>query len=95
MAFVRYRRRRKQAEESVTRTLALDEPRRRYEGEYGGAAYTKHRLACSLFGQPYLTTKTVAKRFDVEPSTASRAIIALDEEAVLEEVIGKVWNKEY
>ncbi|KZN24938.1 filamentation induced by cAMP protein fic [Haladaptatus sp. R4] len=85
----------KQAEESVTRTLALDELRRRYEDEYGGLAYTKNQLACTLFEQPYLTTKTVTKLFDVEPSTASRSIAALEEEGVLEEVTGKARNKEY
>lgn len=85
----------KQAEESVTRTLALDELRRRYEDEYGGVAYTKNQLACKLFEQPYLTTKTVTKLFDVEPSTASRAITALEGDGVLEEVTGKARNKEY
>ncbi|PAU83627.1 filamentation induced by cAMP protein fic [Halorubrum salipaludis] len=85
----------KQAEESVTRTLALDELRRRYENEYGGVAYTKNRLACKLFERPYLTTKTVAKSFDVDHSTASRAIAALEEDGVLEEVTGKARNKEY
>jgi len=34
--------------ESVDRTLALDELRRRYENEYGGIQYAKHRLACNL-----------------------------------------------
>ncbi|WP_123623748.1 Fic family protein [Halorubrum sp. CSM-61] len=85
----------KQAEESVTRTLALDELRRRYEDEYGGVDYTKNRLACKLFERPYLTTKTVAKLFDVDHSTASRAIAALEEDGVLEEVTGKARNKEY
>lgn len=85
----------KQAEESVTRTLALDELRRRYEDEYGGVAYTKNQLACNLFERPYLTTTTVAKTFDVEQSTASRAITALEEDGVLEEVTGKARNKEY
>lgn len=85
----------KQAEESVTRTLALDDLRRRYEDEYGGIAYTKNQLACTLFEQPYLTAKTVTKLFDVEPSTASRAIAALEEDGVLEEVTGNERNKEY
>jgi Fic family protein len=84
-----------QAEESVTRTLALDELRRRYEDEFGGVSYTKNRLACSLFEQPYVTTRTVADRFDVEQSTAHRAITALVDEGVLEEVTGKERNKEY
>ncbi len=48
-----------QAEESVNRTLALDEFRRQYEEDYGGISYTKHKLVCSLFEQPYLTTQTV------------------------------------
>jgi Fic family protein len=39
-----------QAEESVSRTLALDELRRRYEAEYGGVSYTKNRLACKFIG---------------------------------------------
>lgn len=85
----------KQAEESVTRTLALDELRRRYEDEYGGVSYTKNRLACALFEQPYVTTRTVANRFDVEQSTAYRAISNLVNEGVLEEVTGKERNKEY
>ena len=84
-----------QAEESVTRTLALDELRRRYEDEYGGVSYTKHRLACHLFEQPYVTTNTVAQTFDVEQSTAYRAITALVDEGVLAEVTGKGRNKEY
>ncbi|MFC7047236.1 Fic family protein [Halobacteriaceae archaeon GCM10025711] len=85
----------KQAEESVTRTIALDELRRRYDDEYGGVSYTKNRLACSLFEQPYVTTKTVADSFDVEQSTAYRAISDLEAEGVLEEVTGKGRNKEY
>lgn len=84
-----------QAEESVDRTLALDELRRRYENEYGGIQYAKNRLACSLFERPYVTTKTVAERFDIERSTAYRAIDALENEGVLEEVTGKKRNKEY
>jgi Fic family protein len=84
-----------QAEESVDRTLALDELRRRYENEYGGIQYAKHRLACNLFEQPYVTTKTVAERFDIERSTAYRAIDDLEDEGVLEEVTGKKRNKEY
>jgi Fic family protein len=84
-----------QAEESVDRTLALDELRRRYEDEYGGVQYAKNRLACTLFEQPYVTTKTVADMLDIERSTAYRAIDALEEEGVLEEVTGKQRNKEY
>lgn len=84
-----------QAEESVTRTLALDELRRSYEEEYGGVQYAKNRLACSLFEQPYVTTKTVAERLDIERSTAYRAIDTLEDEGVLEEVTGKDRNKEY
>ncbi|WP_335999572.1 Fic family protein [Halorientalis halophila] len=85
----------RQAEESVSRTLALDDLRRRYDDTYGGVQYTKNRLACSLFEQPYVTTATVAERFDVEQSTASRAIASLEDDGVLEEVTGKDRNKEY
>ncbi|NLV10683.1 Fic family protein [Halomicrobium mukohataei] len=85
----------RQAEESVDRTLALDRLRRRYEDEYGGVQYAKNRLACSLFEHPYVTTKTVAKRLDIERSTAYRAIDTLQDEGVLEEVTGKQRNKEY
>lgn len=84
-----------QAEESVNRTLALDELRRQYEEDYGGISYTKHKLVCSLFEQPYLTTQTVQNLFDVEQSTAYRAITALEEDGILEEVTGKGRNKEY
>jgi Fic family protein len=84
-----------QAEESVDRTMALDELRRRYEAEYGGVQYAKNRLACTLFERPYVTTKTVADMLDIERSTAYRAIDALEEEGVLEEVTGKQRNKEY
>lgn len=85
----------RQAEESVRRTVALDELRREYEAEYGGVSYTKNRLACTLFEEPYVTTTTVANRFDVERSTAHRAITALVDEGLLEEVTGKERNKEY
>jgi Fic family protein len=84
-----------QAEESVTRTLALDELRCRYEDEYGGAQYAKNRLACKLFERPYVTTKTVADMLGIERSTAYRAIDTLENEGVLEEVTGKQRNKEY
>ena len=84
-----------QAEESVTRTLALDNLRRQYEEAYGGVSYTANRLACSLFERPYVTTKSVAARFDVERSTAYRAISQLEGDGVLEEVTGKGRNKEY
>lgn len=84
-----------QAEESVIRTLALDDLRRRYEEAYGGVSYTKNRLACTLFEHPYVTTKTVSKLFDVEQSTAHRAIAQLVDEGVLEEVPGKDRPKEY
>jgi len=84
-----------QAEESVDRTLALDELRHRYEDEYGGVQYAKNRLACALFEQPYVTTKTVTDMLDIEQSTAYRAIDALEDEGVLEEVTGKERNKEY
>jgi Fic family protein len=85
----------RQAQESVDRTLALDEVRRRYEDEYGGVQYAKNRLACKLFEQPYVTTKTVADMLDIERSTAYRAIDALEDEGVLAEVTGKQRNKEY
>lgn len=85
----------KQAEESVTRTLSLDGLRRRYEDEYGGRTYTKNQLACSLFEHPYVTTQSVANRFDIEQSTAYRAITGLEDDGVLEEVTGKGRNKEY
>lgn len=39
--------------------------------------------------------REVHRRDDVEPSTASRAITALEEDGVLEEVTGKARNKEY
>lgn len=84
-----------QAEEAVDRTLALDELRRRYKEEYGGTQYAKNRLACTLFEHPYLTTKTVAARLNIDRSTAYRAITDLEAEGVLEEVTGKQRNKEY
>ena len=85
----------RQAHESVDRTLSLATLRREYEDEYGGIQYTKHKLACKLFEQPYVTSKTVQRLFDVEQPTASRAINQLVEEGVLEEVTGKGRNKEY
>jgi len=84
-----------QAEESVERTLALDDLRRRYEDEYGGVRYAKNRLACNLFEHPYVTTNTVADMLDIERSTAYRAVDALEDDGVLEEVTGKDRNQEY
>jgi len=84
-----------QARESFERTLELDELRREYENEYGGKSYTKNQLACSLFEQPYLTTSSVAERFDVTTVTANRAIQSLVDEGLLEEVTGKERYREY
>ncbi|MDT3435539.1 helix-turn-helix domain-containing protein [Haloarcula sp. 1CSR25-25] len=75
--------------------LALDALRRQYEREYGDAQYAKNRLACTLFEQPYVTTKAVATLLNVERSTAYRAIDTLEDEGVLEEVTGNQRNKEY
>jgi len=63
--------------------------------KYGGVTYTKNRLACTLFEHPYVTTRTVQTMFDVEHSTAYRAISALEDDGVLEEVTGKGRSKEY
>ncbi|MFC7070628.1 Fic family protein [Halobaculum lipolyticum] len=84
-----------QAEEAVDRTIELEDLRKRYEETYGGVNYTKHKVACSLFEQPYLTSKTVQQRFDVTPATAMRAISDLVEEGLLEETTGKERNKEF
>jgi len=86
---------RHQAEESVSRTRELDTLRRAYEAEYGNSAYTANQLACWLFEQPYVTARTVADHFDVERSTAHRAIETLQEDGVLEEVTGQQRNREY
>jgi len=85
----------RQARESVDRTLSLADLKRQYDAEYGGKSYTKNRLAVTLFEQPYVTSKTVQRLFDVEQPTASRAINDLVDEGVLEEVTGKGRNKEY
>jgi Fic family protein len=85
----------RQARESVDRTLSLADLRRQYDAEYGGKSYTKNRLALKLFEQPYVTSKTVQRLFDVKQPTASRVINELVEEGVLEEVTGKGRNKEY
>lgn len=86
---------RHQAEESVIRTIELDDLRRRYEAEYGDSAYTANQLACWLFEQPYVTASMVAEQFDVERSTAYRAIETLQEQGVLEEVTGQERNREF
>ncbi|WP_417936030.1 Fic family protein [Haloarcula saliterrae] len=84
-----------QAEESVIRTLELEQLRRKYDQQYGGVAYTADQLACWLFEQPYVTAQTVAEQFDVEHSTAYRAIASLQDDGVLEEVTGQARNQEY
>lgn len=85
----------RQAHESVDRTLSLARLRRQYDAEYGGKSYTKNQLAVKLFEQPYVTSKTVQRLFDVEQPTASRVVNDLLDEGVLEEVTGKGRNKEY
>ncbi len=84
-----------QAQESVERTLALEELRQQYDDIYGGASYTANQLACNLFEQPYVTARTVADRFDVQRSTAYRAIESLQDDGVLSEVTGNERNREY
>lgn len=49
----------------------------------------------TLFEQPYITSKTVQRLFDIEQSTASRAINELVNEGILEEVPRHGRNKEY
>ncbi|MDZ7746851.1 MAG: hypothetical protein U5K28_10185 [Halobacteriales archaeon] len=85
----------RQARESVDRTLSLAHLRRQYDADYGGKSYTKNQLALKLFEQPYVTSKTVQRLFDVKQPTASRVINDLVDEGVLEEVTGKGRNKEY
>jgi Fic family protein len=85
----------RQARESVERTLALAALRREYEDEYGGKSYTKNQLAVTLFEQPYVTSKTVQRLFEVKQPTASRAINELVDEGVLEEAPRHGRNKEY
>lgn len=85
----------RQARESVDRTLSLSDLRRQYDSEYGGKSYTKNQLALKLFEQPYVTSKTVQRIFDVKQPTASRVINDLVDEGVLEEVTWKERNKEY
>lgn len=86
---------RHQAQEAVERTLALDDLRRTYEETYGGVSYTANQLALTLFEHPYVTASTVAERFDVQRSTAYRAIESLKEDGVLTEVTGNDRNREY
>ena len=86
---------RQQAEESVIRTRELDSLRQQYETEYGDSGYTASRLACWLFEQPYVTARMVAEHFDVERSTAYRAIETLQADGILEEVTGQQRNREY
>jgi Fic family protein len=85
----------RQAHESVDRTLSLANLKRQYDADYGGKSYTKNKLALKLFEQPYVTSKTVQRLFDVGQPTASRVINELVNEGVLEEVTGKGRNKEY
>ncbi|AOW80824.1 filamentation induced by cAMP protein Fic [Halodesulfurarchaeum formicicum] len=85
----------RQAHESVDRTRSLADLKGQYDAEYGGKSYTKNQLALKLFEQPYVTSKTVQRLFDVKQPTASRVINDLVEEGVLEEVTGKGRNKEY
>lgn len=60
-----------------------------------GKSSTKNQLALELFEQPYVTSKTVQRLFDVKQPTASRVLNDLVDEGVLEEVTGKGRNKEY
>ena len=85
----------RQAHESVDRTLSLVALKRQYDVDYGGKSYTKNQLALKLFEQPYITSKTVQRLFEVKQPTASRVINDLVDEGVLEEVTGKGRNREY
>lgn len=85
----------RQAHESVDRTLSLARLKRQYDAEYGEKSYTKNQLIVKLFEQPYVTSKTVQRLFDVKQPTASRVINDLVDEGILEEVTGKGRNKEY
>lgn len=84
-----------QARESVERTLELNELRHEYQDTYGGVSYTANQLACHLFERPYVTARSVAEHFDVQRSTAYRAIESLQDDGILEEVTGNERNREY
>ena len=95
MALICYRRYRSTSPRIRRQDPLARHPPARVHSEYGGIQYTKHKLACKLFEQPYVTSKTVQRLFGVEQPTASRAINQLVDEGVLEEVTGNGRNKEY
>jgi Fic family protein len=84
-----------QAEEAVERTIELEQLRQRYFEEYGGVEYTKHKLACWLLEQLYLTSTTVQQQFDVTNATALRAIYEIVDAGVLEKTTDKARNQEF
>lgn len=84
-----------QAKEAYERSLELRDLHQKYELKYADADHAEARLALELFGTPYVTTSEVTKTLDVTRQTAYRAINALEDEGVLEEVTGKSRNKEY
>jgi Fic family protein len=85
----------KQAREAYERSLELRNLQQEYKEKYGGSSRADARLACKLFQNPYLVASEVADMLEVTGPTAYRAIHALEDEGVLEEVTGKERNKEY
>lgn len=75
-----------QAEEAVVRTRELATLEQTYLDQYSGQAKTAARLACDLFTTPFVTVTVVADMYDVDRSTAYRAIQSLLEAGILEEV---------
>lgn len=84
-----------QSRESYERTLELHDLQQSYEETYGGLRRSDARLAMNLFEQPYFTAADVREELDVSGPTAYRAIRALEEDGLIEEVTGKERNREY
>lgn len=84
-----------QAREAYERSLELRDLRQEYERRYADTDRTDARLALAVFENPYVTAPDVAETLDVTRPTAYRAVNALVEDGVLEEVTGKQRNKEY
>lgn len=86
-----------QSRDAEERTVRLVDLQRDIREELleDNATNTTVRLGESLLDRPYVTAKRVTNQFDVTPPTAQKAIDALVEHGILEEITGQKRNRVY
>lgn len=86
-----------QSKDAEERTVRLVDLQRDIREELLASRVTNTtlRVAESLLDRPYVTAKRVTRQFEVTPPTAQKAIDALVDHGILEEITGQKRNRVY